>query len=280
MVGVESPRSADGLIDAETFNSIRRIVYAKSGIFVRNGKEAMVSARVGKRMRALGITGFRAYLKYLKKDPSGNEIVQLLDVMATNVTSFFRQADQFEFLADVIRDRLMQKQRRFRFWCAACSTGEEPYTLAMTFLEAAEGSWTDAKILGTDIAGSVLAACDRGVFSEEAASSIPDELRSKYFLPHRGGSLGSLKARSTLRQLIVFRRMNLASTPYPLKGPLDAILCRNVMIYFDNEVRRRLLSEMYRLLKPGGYLLTGHAESLTCMLSDFKAVRPSVYVKD
>lgn len=280
MFATDADVGAGCVIDAGTFNSIRRIVYAKSGIAVVDGKEAMVSARVGKRMRSLGISSFKAYLRYLKEDRAGDEVIELLDVISTNVTSFFRQPEQFDFLAETISKWREQKQRRFRFWCAACSTGEEPYSLAITFLEAVGGSWADVKILGTDIAGSVLDTSLRGIYSEAKLDPVPLEQRAKYFKPVGGEDGGEFQARSMLRQMLVFRQLNLAGTPYPLKGPLDAILCRNVMIYFDNDVRRRLLAEMHRLLKPGGYLLTGHAESLTCMLSDFSIVRPSVYVKD
>lgn len=266
-------------MDSAIFNKIRKIVYEKSGIALRDGKEAMVSARVAKRMRALGIPDHKGYLQYLVQDTSGDETVHLLDVISTNVTSFYRQSDHFDFIGRAVASWLAQKQRRFRFWCAACATGEEPYTLAMTLLETVRESWADMKILATDISTRALQECMEGTYEEEELEAVPPLLKDRYFHRRQEGEVVFYTVRDLLRKPIVFKRLNLSKMPFPMRGPLDAIFCRNVMIYFDNDLCRRLLAEMYRLLKPGGYLLTGHAESLTCMLSDFQVVEPSIYVK-
>lgn len=267
-------------MDKKVFDSFRRIVYEKSGIALGDHKEALVSARVGKRMRALGVVEFRDYLRILDEDATGNELVQLIDAISTNVTSFYREPVHFDFLAKQFAHWREQGQQRFRFWSAACSTGEEPYTIAMTLLEAARGNPGDVRILATDISTKVLEKCREGVYAAQKMEGVPAELRKRYFEQHRSnGSSETYAARQSLKSLITFTRLNLSTPPFPMKGPMDCVFCRNVMIYFDNEVRRRLLAEIHRLLKPGGFLMVGHAESLTGLVSTFEIVAPSIYVK-
>lgn len=259
------------------FDKFRAIVYEKSGISLNDGKEALVSARVAKRMRALGYTDHRKYLEHVSNDATGAEVVQLIDAISTNVTSFFREPVHFDLLAELVKKWLEEGQTRFRIWSAASSTGEEPYTIAMTMLEATRGARVDIRILATDISTAVLERCRQGAYSAEKVASVPPALREKYFAENRGA--GTYTVKNSLRDLITFRRLNLSNPPFPMKGPLDVVLCRNVMIYFDNTVRGNLLKEVHRLLKPGGYLMVGHAESLTGILTSLKVVRPSVYVK-
>ena len=264
-------------MDKQTFESFRSVVYEMSGITLGPQKEALVSARVGKRMRALQIPTHADYLEYVLKDQSGKEIVQLIDAISTNVTSFFREADHFDFLRNAIDKWRGAGQQRFRLWSAASSTGEEPYTIAMTMREA--GSGCDVKILATDISTRVLEHCRRAEYTGERVESVPRALRARYFTAFKQGDASMYRVSDELKRLIVFRRLNLSAPPFPMKGPLDVVFCRNVMIYFDNQVRTRLLNEVYRLLKPGGYLMVGHAESLTGMVSEFKTVKPSIYIK-
>ena len=268
-------------MDKSTYNNFRKLVYEKSGISLGDNKEALVCARVAKRMRALGIEDYRKYLKYVKEDKSGNETVRLLDAISTNVTSFFREADHFELVDKVMSQWLDEGQRRFRFWSAASSTGEEPYSLAMTLLETVNGqSGVDMKILATDISTRVLDTCREARYEKEKLKTVPATLKSRYFDQDCDADKNVFfTAGNAIKRLAVFHRLNLSTPPFPMQGPMDIIFCRNVMIYFDNDVRKRLLADMYRLLKPGGYLLVGHAESLTGMVSRFKVVRPSVYVK-
>ncbi|MHC4662723.1 MAG: CheR family methyltransferase [Planctomycetota bacterium] len=266
-------------IDRSTFNRIRRLVYERSGIAIGENKEALVSARVGKRMRALEIEVYRDYLRYVMSDESGNEIVHLLDAISTNVTSFFREPAHFDFLNNAMKKWLSVGRHRFRFWSAACSSGEEPFSLGMTVLDAVNGSKPDIRILATDISTHVLRKAKTGVFSEKKIESIPPTLREKFFNHVRFADGAEYAVRDFLKRIVVFSRLNLSDTPFPMRGPFDLIMCRNVMIYFDNRVRKRLLDEIYRLVRPGGYLMVGHAESLTGMISDFKSVRPSIYLK-
>ena len=264
-------------MDTKTFEKFRKIVYDKSGITLGPSKEALVAARVGKRMRTLGMQDYRQYLDYVLDDRSGDETVQLLDAISTNVTSFYREPDHFKFLAAAVRKWIAQGQRKLRIWSAASSTGEEPYTIAMTLLEAVKEPGVDMKILATDISTRVLRICTAGAYEAAKLTGVPAELRDRYFEACRDGGDLRYVARQRLKNLITFGRLNLAHPPYPMAGPFDVVFCRNVMIYFDNEVRRRLLTEVGRLLRPGGYLLVGHAESLTGMLIDLKIVRPSIY---
>lgn len=266
-------------MDKTTFEKFRQVVYDRSGITLGTQKEALVSARVGKRMRALQIATHADYLKYVLEDESGQELVHLIDAISTNVTSFFREAEHFTFLTEVLTQWLGKGQQRFRLWSAACSTGEEPYTIAMTVAEALASSRNDTRILATDISTRVLEKSRMGDYAADKVETVPPPLRARYFEQHRDGDAKRYRVAESLKRMIVFKRLNLSTPPFPMHGPLDVVFCRNVMIYFDNQVRGRLLNEIYRLLKPGGYLMVGHAESLTGMMSDFKTVRPSIYVK-
>ncbi len=270
----------DSGMDRATFDRFRKIVHEKSGISLGPGKEALVCARVGKRMRTLGIRDHRTYLRHVMHDDSGEEVVQLLDAISTNVTSFFREPRHFDFIGQVVSEWFSKGQRRFRFWSAACSTGEEPYSLAMTLLEQLDGRSADTRILATDISTRVLEKCRIGTYTPDRLEPVPQVLRDRYFERRRGEGGILYAAKSALKRMIVFKRINLSTPPFLMRGPLDVILCRNVMIYFDNRVRRDLLADMYRLLKSGGYLMVGHAESLSGVVSDLKAVEPSIYMKE
>jgi chemotaxis protein methyltransferase CheR len=265
-------------MDTQTFNKFRDLVYEKSGISLGQNKQALVCARVGKRMRSLGFENFRKYYMHVAADKSGRELVELLDVISTNVTHFFRENQHFDFLSSLIKEWKGQGQRRFRIWCAASSSGEEPYSIAITLREVLDSSM-DAKILATDISTKVLEQAMQGTYREKHLETVPKDLWLKYFTKMPGLENGSYQVQKTLRDMITFGRLNLSVQPYPLHGPLDVIFCRNVMIYFDNEIRRGVLENMYSLLRPGGYLMVGHAESLTGLVSNFKNVMPSVYVK-
>lgn len=264
-------------MEAETFDRLREIVYDTSGISLGPKKEALVSARVGKRMRVLGITDFTDYLKYL--DKHGDEVVGLLDAVSTNVTSFFRESHHFEYVAEEAANAYEAGQRRFRYWSAACSTGEEPYSLAMVLRETLPYPDLDLRILATDICTDAIAKCEDATYEARKVEPVPQDLRDRWFKPARRDGEPAFQVKHELRKLLVVRRMNLSQPPLPMKGPLDAVFCRNVMIYFDDAVRLRLLEEINRLLRPGGLLYVGHAESLAGMISDFKFVRPSIYRK-
>jgi chemotaxis protein methyltransferase CheR len=261
-----------------TFGRFRSLIYRLSGIALGESKEGLVRSRIGKRMRALGLQDYDEYLELLMADPSGDEIIHLLDVISTNVTSFFREESHFQMLADAARCWNLENRGRLRLWSAACSTGEEAYSMAMTVLDALDGRSVDLKILATDLSTRALERARAGAYSLERAAAVPLELRSRYLQRESKGA-PLLRIRPSLRPHVSFARLNLAEVPFPMSGPFDAVFCRNVMIYFDAEVRRRLLKEIHRLLRPGGWLFVGHSESLTGLTAGFKAVVASVYVK-
>jgi len=266
-------------MDHQTFNKFREIVYANSGIALNDTKEAMVSARISKRMRALGFTTHLQYLKHLLKDESDHEITHFLDVISTNVTSFFREPSHFDFLSSIVAKWIAKGKHRIRIWSAAASTGEEPYSIAMTLLDTCGQRNLDMRILATDISTSALAKAQAGVYSSMVVEGVPASYKKRFFVHEKSQADVFYRAQDQLKQMIVFRRLNLSNPPFPMTGQLDMVFCRNVMIYFDNSVRSRLVSEIYRLLKPSGYLLTGHAEGLTSIQTELKCLEPSIYQK-
>lgn len=265
-------------IKRRSFERLCDIVYETSGIALTPKKEALVSARVSKRMRALGIRGFEEYLAYLE-DHHADEIVDLLDAVSTNVTSFFREPHHFDFVAEQAHRWYESGQRRFRYWSAACSTGEEPLSLAMVLKEALPYPDVDLRILATDISTQALARCASARYDERRVSPVPADLLRRWFVSEGAGDERRWAARPELTDIIVYRRVNLSAPPFPMRGPLDGVFCRNVMIYFDDAVRCALLDEVNRLLRAGGHLYVGHAESLAGILTDFAYVQPSVYRK-
>jgi chemotaxis protein methyltransferase CheR len=262
----------------EVFKQFADLIYKEAGIHLGEHKQALVSARLGKRMRFLSIQGFDDYYEYIQKDQSRKELSNLLDAVSTNVTFFYREPEHFNILASLVQKWAQERQTRFRIWSAACSTGEEPYTMALILSEALKNV-SDVKILATDISTSVLATARQGEYEAKKLEKISGKMIEKYFtsVRNKGGKVCQVK--ENIKKMIQFSWLNLSTPPYPMKGPLDIIFCRNVMIYFDNKVKERLLGDMYRLLKPGGYLIVGHAESLSGLLSRFKSEKPSVYIK-
>lgn len=264
-------------MESTVFEAFRGIIHEQCGIALNDDKEALVSARVSKRMRALQVESFDAYLSLLQQDRSGVEMIALLDVISTNVTSFFREADHFDFLVDALQTWKKSGQRRFRIWSAACSSGEEPYTIAMAAEELLAGC--DFRILATDISTRILEFAKAARYSQKRVEHVPAAFLKRFF--SRGDAKADVEYQlcEELRRQVVFSRLNLNNPPFPMKGPMDAVFCRNVMIYFDNDTRHGLLAEIYRLLKPGGFLFVGHSESLTGLTTHFKSVQPSVYQK-
>jgi len=258
------------------FRRIRDLMYDSVGIVLLDNKRALVEARVNKRLRALGVAGYADYLRHLEGPAGAEEMVHLTDAISTNVTRFFRENDHFEFAAAAAARWLAAGRMRLRFWSAACSSGEEPYSLAMSLadLEGVDGA--DVKILATDISTRVLKAAVAGRYEPDRLSDLPDGVRRRWFRPAEDGLL---EVAPELKRDVIFRRLNLNRTPYPIRGVFDVIFCRNVMIYFDAALRRRIVEEAHRLLRPDGFLIIGHAETLIGMDKRFRFVQPSVYGK-
>lgn len=265
-------------LDDKTFRRFAELIYNEAGIHLAEHKHALVSARLGKRMRALKIVDYDDYYDYVQSDGSQAELSALLDAISTNVTFFYREPDHFETLKSVVQQWEIEGLRRLRVWCAASSTGEEPYTIALSLAETLR-ELRDVKILATDISTSVLEIARKGEYENRKLEKITGKRIERYFTPIGGKSAKIYRVNKQVKEMVQFSWLNLAVPPFPMKGPLDIVFCRNVMIYFDNEVRQRLVNEIHRLLKPGGYLMVGHAESLSGLVSNFKPVRPSVYIK-
>lgn len=257
----------------------QQILHQKSGIVLVDSKRALVESRVTQRLRALGMSSYSEYLEFLNGDKTGEELVHLIDVISTNITKFFREKDHFELLDQLVGDWTSQGTRRLRVWSAACSTGEEPYTLAMTLHPHQLKHSLDLKILATDISTRVLAHAQKGIYQGNRLDSVPVELQKKYFRRQIQNGDNAFAVSAQLKQMIMFRRLNFTVFPYPIKGVFDVIFCRNAMIYFDRDLRTRMVTEFARLLKPGGILMIGHSETLMGMEKVYRTLKPSVYQK-
>ena len=267
-------------ITADEFQRFRTLIYEESGIALGDQKRTLLASRLSKRLRDLSLDTFSAYYAKVTEDPSREEFTRMLDLISTNKTDFFREPKHFEFLRSEILPELA-KEKRIRIWSSACSTGEEPYTIAMTLVEGVESpaQW-DFKILASDLSTRVLAKAASGVYDEERLRDVPPDALKRHFLRGRGESKGLLKVKPHLTSMIRFRRLNLMDDHFPIKTPLDLIFCRNVMIYFDRPTQETLVNKFYRYLKPGGYLFIGHSESLQWVAHPFKSVAPTIYRKE
>jgi len=263
-----------------TFDEIRRLVYEISGIALSDSKESLVKARIAKRMRGLGIFNYNEYLEHILDDTTGREIQLLLDAISTNTTGFYREPNHFIFMREVVKKWSEEGMRNLRVWSAASSSGEEPFTIAMELKELLGTSASiDAKILATDINKTVLKAAQKGQYTPERIEPIPKHLLQRYFTKSEYGNMVIYTVSHELKKMIIYRQFNLAHQPCPIRPDLDIIFCRNVMIYFDNDMRKRLTAEFERLLKPGGYLFVGLAESLAGLTTNLECIKPSIYRK-
>ncbi len=254
------------------FRVIRDLLHAQTGILLEDAKRHLVRARLSRRLVALGLDGFPDYVNRLQED-TGEETRVLVSALTTHRTSFFRERVHFDYLSQEMRRR-RSPPARLRIWSAGCSTGEEPYSIAAT---AASGGGPDLKVLGTDISSVVLEVARRGRYPQEAARDVPPSLFRRFF--HRvvvPDGAAALVVGDRLREVVRFARLNLMGT-WPMHGPFDAVFCRNVMIYFGDETRSRLVSRFRELLTEDGLLFTGLAESLGCTPSGFRYVQPGVY---
>ncbi|HWZ64761.1 MAG TPA: protein-glutamate O-methyltransferase CheR [Steroidobacteraceae bacterium] len=259
----------------EDFSALRALVKEHTGIHLSEQKRELVYGRLSRRLRALGLESFRTYRELLEKN-EGDELVQFCNAITTNLTSFFRETHHFQYLREhLLAPRAADPRglRRLRFWSAGCSTGEEPYSLAMTIHEALPDvrRW-DVKILATDLDTDVLARGARGLYDEERVRNLSPERIERFFRRQGAG----FAVRDELRDLISFRELNLMHT-LPMKGPLDAIFCRNVVIYFDKDTQRQLFARIAQLQGPGGILFLGHSETLFRVSDDYTLVGKTVY---
>ena len=256
------------------FEEIRRLIHEHAGISLHPGKRHMVYSRVARRLRALQLVRFETYLGRLKDDP--DEWQQFVNSLTTNLTSFFRESHHFPLLAEHVRTHC--KGRDAMIWSAACSTGEEPWSIAMTLIDACGSYKPPVQIVATDVDTAVLRHAQEGVYGEDRVANIPPEDLKRFFLRGKGAREGLVRVRPELMEMVTFRQLNLLAADWPVRPPFDAIFCRNVMIYFDKPTQRRVLTRMRQMLRPDGLLFAGHAESFTHALDLFTPRGKTVYV--
>lgn len=261
------------------FRRVRKLVHELCGIDLIPGKELLVQTRLAKRLRALGLRSFDEYLRWVERDTTGRELLELVDAITTNETYFFRESQHFEYLRTSVLPALRRRGLPIRIWSAGCSTGEEPFTIAMVLREElTEAECAAARILATDISRRALAKARAAVYTESEVRRIPPRLLRTYFTCISAGPPRRYQARESIRSMVRLARLNLID-PWPMKGPFDVIFCRNVMIYFDKQTQQRLVERFWELLRPGGHLFVGHSESLSALSHRFGYRRPAVYVK-
>jgi chemotaxis protein methyltransferase CheR len=260
------------------FEAIRRLAYEKFGLDLRDGKEELVAARLGKRMREGGFGTFDEYYRHVVGDPSGQALVGMIDALATNHTSFMRETAHFDFLRQRVLPGLRERSR-VELWSAACSTGEEPYSLAFTICDqwGADG-FRKVRILATDISTKALAAAQNAVYPAERFSALPAAWQHQFLRRGEGRWKGWYRIKSELRSQIEFARLNLIES-FSHHSSFPVIFCRNVMIYFDKATQEALVNRLSSSLEPGGYLFIGHAESLSSVRHGLKYVCPATYQK-
>ncbi len=269
-------RDSDSFLTPNAFQKIRERVRRETGISLGDDKRPLVVARMGKRLRALNLDGFEAYLAHLQVAPEENQ--HFINAITTNKTEFFRENHHFEFLDEfmpsVIKAVKRQGRRTVRIWSSACSTGEEPYSIALVVRKHFAGRNDVAvRILATDIDTNCLNAARAGAYSADAIAPVSPEQRKRHFA-RRGPDY---VVKPAIKNMVVFRQLNLVNDPFPFRDPVDVIFCRNVMIYFDTETKRVLVQKFHRALSPVGWMLIGHSESLLQERSLFTVERFAVY---
>lgn len=268
-------------LSSRQFDRISKLVYQVSGIDLHEGKEELIKARLLKRLRHLRIPNFDNYLKYLDSDKSGTEIGAMVDFLTTNKTNFFREPKHLDFLREAIIPSLGKGP--VRVWSAGCSSGEEPYSIAIVLNESVlDIERKDVKILATDISDRMIEKARQGFYDEESLKALPVPVRHKYFRKadfqtesHCGRKYQVVPA---LKSMISFAKLNLMDE-WPMRGPFDIVFCRNVMIYFDKPTQENLVKRFWTILRDDGYLFVGHSESLNFLTHDFHYVKPAVYRK-
>ncbi len=265
------------------FETISDLVKKLSGINLHQGKKELVKARLGKRLRALGLSDFDEYIEHLRQDTTRDEIVTMLDCISTNLTRFLREPQHFDYLVEHVLSPFgaapEKHGRKVRIWSAGCSSGEEPYTIAILLHEHLPclATW-DARILATDLSTRVLGRAREGTYPADRLADVPGLWLSRYFTCVQTKPERRYRVNDEVRRLVSFARLNLMEN-WPMRGPFDVIFCRNVMIYFDKPTQARLIDRYWEMLGPGGILFVGHSESLAGVKHRFDYVQPTVYRK-
>lgn len=272
-------------LNQREFKLFSKLIFEKSGINLDERKFELVRTRLTKRLMHLDIPSFKEYYRLLSEHPNDPEMYNMLDAITTNKTSFFREPKHFEFLNQTVLPNLLEKKektrdRAFRIWSAGCSTGEEPYTIAIIMLEFLENHpQYKIQILATDISTHVLGIATKGIYEKSNITDISLQLFRKYFLRGEKKWKRFYKVKPELSKIVNFERINLIHDPFSFSSSFDFIFCRNVMIYFDKKTQEKLINKYYSVLKPENYLFIGHSESLMGIKHKFQYVQPTIYIK-
>lgn len=272
------------VLERADFDRFRELIRERTGIALGDDKRSLIQNRLSKRLRALGMASFREYHDALRADPEGAEMVRFSDVVTTNKTSFYREPHHFEFMANTWLPELMQRanhggRRRIRVWSAACSSGEEPYTIACTILDTlgSHAMGWDVRILATDLSTKVLDAARSGMYTLDKAQTIPTEVLKRHFLRGTGSNEGIVRVRSTTRDLITFAQLNFIAPTWPIRAKFDLVFCRNALIYFDRPTQQKIVRRLADHIEPGGYLILGHSECVHGWFADLHPIGSTVY---
>ncbi|MHA4866701.1 CheR family methyltransferase [Duganella sp. PWIR1] len=274
------PQSKDTVkefdFNAKDFERVRGLIYKRAGISLADSKQEMVYSRLARRLRATGIGSFAKYLDDLEAGRLGEEWESFTNALTTNLTSFFREAHHFPLLAEHIKN----KREPLTIWCSAASTGEEPYSIAMTVCEAFNTLTPNCQIIATDIDTNVLAHGAQGVYTMDRLDKMLPERQRRFFQKGKGDREGMARVRPELRNMITFKQLNLLADSWPINGQFDVIFCRNVMIYFDKATQRKILSRFVPLMKPDALLFAGHSENFLYVSESLKLRGKTVYELD
>jgi len=255
------------------FDFIQSLAYEKTGIVLPERKKHMVYSRLSRRLRHLNLDSFSQYCSLIQRTP--DEMINFVNALTTNLTAFFREDHHFKYLENkVIPQWKKNKNKRLRVWSSACSTGEEPYSIAMILEQHFSGIEWDLKILATDLDTNVLSKASIGSYASESVTNLPGRYADRYARQTDSGQ--KIQMRSSVQKMIHFKQLNLLGA-WPMKGPFDVIFCRNVLIYFDNETKKKIIARFRKLLSPQGYLFIGHSETLTHISEDFDLIGQTIY---
>jgi len=257
----------------QDFQRVRKLIYDHAGISLSDSKMDMVYSRLGRRLRITGLSSFREYLALLEKNDAA-EWEAFVNSLTTNLTSFFREPHHFPILADHIRK--IRHRQPIQLWCNAASTGEEPYTMAMTMVDVFGSYNPPVHILATDLDTHVLKTAQSGIYSADRVDKLPQDILQRFFVEAAGGT-GHVQVRPELRKMITFRQLNLLDSNWPIRGPFDAVFCRNVMIYFDKATQQKVLRKLLPVMRSDALLFAGHSESFQHAADLFQIQGRTVY---
>ena len=270
-------------LEDKEYTRLSTFIMSQFGIKLPPNKKTLLQSRLQKRLKALHHDSFKEYVDYVFSSKGHNEeVAQMIDAVSTNKTDFFREPVHFDFLLNQGLNSYLESsgKRKLSIWSAGCSSGEEPYSLAMTLKEySISQNLPDFNILATDISDSVLQHGQVGIYTDEKTQLIPLEYRHKYLLRGKNAYMHKVRITSEIRQKIEFRKFNLLTTDYSMLGKFDIIFCRNVMIYFERDVQYRILKQFCRTLNAGGFLFLGHSESITGYSLPLKHIKPTIFQK-